>query len=92
MPGGVTEASSSVQLKAALKEWGLPISGKKADLWQRLQDQVRPGGPLRDTPVQGATGLLGGGADAHGPIAFLTASHPAASPLLSLAGARQRGG
>ena len=28
------------QLKAALKEWGLPVSGNKATLWQRLLDQA----------------------------------------------------
>ena len=40
LPSGVTEKSTVPQLKAALKEWGLPISGSKPDLWQRLLDQV----------------------------------------------------
>ena len=37
----MSEASKAAELKAALKEWGLPISGTKAELWQRLLDQVR---------------------------------------------------
>lgn len=41
LPGGVSEASKAAELKAALKEWGLPISGTKPELWQRLLDQVR---------------------------------------------------
>ena len=40
-PGGVTAASGASAIKAALKTWGLPTSGKtKAELWQRLQDQA----------------------------------------------------
>lgn len=41
MPNGVTEASSAAQLKAAAKEWGLPVTGSKPVLWQRLLDQVQ---------------------------------------------------
>ena len=33
-------ASSVAQLKAACKQWGLPVGGTKADLLRRLQDQV----------------------------------------------------
>ena len=28
--------------KAACKQWGLPVSGTKGDLWQRLLDQASP--------------------------------------------------
>ena len=41
LPSGVTEASSAAALKAACKEWGLPVSGAKGALWQRLLDQAR---------------------------------------------------
>ena len=37
----MSQKSSAAQLKAALKEWGLPNSGSKPDLWQRLLDEVR---------------------------------------------------
>ncbi len=40
LPLGVSEASKAGELKQALKEWGLPVSGTKADLWGRLLDQV----------------------------------------------------
>ena len=36
----MSKTSPIPALKAALKEWGLPISGSKPDLWARLQDQV----------------------------------------------------
>ena len=61
LPGGIYTFSSAAELKAALKEWGLPISGKKkAELWQRLVDQVGLGRAQRDTSLLGATGLLSG--------------------------------
>jgi hypothetical protein len=42
LPFGVTERSTAKQLKEALKAWGLPVGGSKADLWERLQDEVGP--------------------------------------------------
>lgn len=29
-------------LKAACRQWGLPVSGTKGDLWRRLLDQASP--------------------------------------------------
>ncbi|PRW45159.1 catechol O-methyltransferase [Chlorella sorokiniana] len=61
LPCGVSEASKAGELKAALKEWGLPISGTKGELWQRLLDQVQDsevdeeGEPPQYCLVSGAT-------------------------------------
>eukprot|EP00887_Chlorella_sp_A99_P006737 scaffold3.g6737.t1 len=41
LPDGVDEARSMAALKRACKAWGLPQTGKKADMVQRLQDQVQ---------------------------------------------------
>lgn len=54
-PNGVTAASSVSQLKAACKAWGLPVSGSKPDLWQRLLDEAGGRG------LGGAGGLGRGG-------------------------------
>lgn len=44
----VDESSAASKMKALLKRWGLPQSGKKDELWARLQDQVceRRSGPV----------------------------------------------
>lgn len=81
LPGGVTQASTAPQLKAALKQWGLPVTGNKATLWQRLQDEV-------DGDMGAGYGLQPPHASAHSPLCLCfvrpvlrcTALHPAPRP------------
>ncbi|KAL4458587.1 hypothetical protein ABPG75_013452 [Micractinium tetrahymenae] len=63
LPNGVTQKSTAAALKAALREWGLPVSGNKAELHQRLLDEARvqdsetdeQGRPLQHCLVSAAT-------------------------------------
>lgn len=54
----MSERSSVAELKAACKAWGLPISGSKQVLWQRLQDQVGWVARQKNTPWRCIAGRL----------------------------------
>ncbi|KAG2440182.1 hypothetical protein HXX76_004295 [Chlamydomonas incerta] len=80
---GVNEGSTAGELKAVLKAWGRPCTGKKSELWSRIKDEVETDAP---------TGGAGGGSSAFAATAAATAAAATARAAAAAAAAAAAGG
>ncbi|KAG2454940.1 hypothetical protein HYH02_000768 [Chlamydomonas schloesseri] len=86
---GVNEDSSVGELKVVLKSWGRPCTGKKSELWSRIQDEVVGDGPAAGFTASAAA--TAAAAAARSAAARAAAEAAAAGPSTSNAAAAKPG-